>query len=307
MPATASTSTLCTRCNGTGQYHGTRRDGSAYVGSCFACQGYRSAFGRRGGFHRAPTPVAIPEATLPNVVSPILGLARGDAALMNFHDAYPRETEWLSNAQNAGNEFAMSLLGAIKRYGNLTLRQLAAVQRNLTPVANEPAVGIGTAGQPVTETQVRAGAAVLLTSLIPATRLADILPTPIMIDATPLRRALDAAAASGLRKVRLTLGRVEFKLSGSRFRNGGAGMILCYHEGSYAGHIDRANVFHNTAGRVVSHAALMAFGLAASDPRAAAQAHGNDTGNCACCRRLLSDPPSVMAGIGPVCIRRFGF
>lgn len=41
-----------------------------------------------------------------------------------------------------------------------------------------------------------------------------------------------------------------------------------------------------------------------ADPVAAALAYGQETGECACCGRELSDPVSVYGGIGPICLER---
>ncbi len=139
-------------------------------------------------------------------------------------------------------------------------------------------------------------------------------PAPITIPADPVRRAMDAAAASGLRKVSLTLGQVTFKLSGSRFRNGRAGMILCYENGSYAGYIDRTDVFHTAQHRTVTESMLTAFRAAAADPQAAARTartgygllfllpssadrsaerhDGHQSGLCAAFRLALIDKPA---------------
>lgn len=239
---------VCSRCNGTGVWHSPRAN---FTGPCFACQ-------------------------------PTTGSCRQDAGARNwtaFYQRYPLEGEWLLGNERH-NEFAASLIRGCRRYGGLTPRQLAAVQRNLGQSVTAPPVS-----QPV------------------LTRIND----RIIIEADPVRRALDAAAASGLRKVRLDLGRVTFKLSGSRWRHG-AGMILCYEGGSYAGWIDRQNGWHAAyLHPVVTEEKLNAFRAAAADPQAAARTHGQDTGYCSCCRRLLTDPPSVMAGIGPICIQRFGW
>lgn len=304
MPATATAT--CTRCNGSGQYNGTRRDGSSYTAPCFACQGYSAGYrGPRARFPRlAPTPVDV-AARSP---LPALGMARGPAAIAAFGAAEPAAYAWLVTSQEAGNEFAMSLLRGISRYGNLTPRQLAAVQRNLPKEAQVAAVvDIGASlRQQVADTG--AGFAIVPAPVFtPRTDVPIATPVQVTIDAGPLRAALDAAAASGLRKVRLDLGAVTFKRTGPTFRAGGEGHILCYHAGSYCGRIDRANVWHARLGVSVSAEAMAAFTLAATDPEAAARAHGADTTRCSCCRRTLTDPVSVMQGIGPVCIERFGW
>jgi hypothetical protein len=56
---------------------------------------------------------------------------------------FPREAQWL-DANAASNSFAASLRASLMRYGSLTDRQLAAVQRSLAPRA--AAVSVGGAG-----------------------------------------------------------------------------------------------------------------------------------------------------------------
>lgn len=41
------------------------------------------------------------------------------------------------------------------------------------------------------------------------------------------------------------------------------------------------------------------------DPKAAAAAHGIESGNCSVCGRDLTDPKSIALGIGPVCLGNF--
>jgi len=43
------------------------------------------------------------------------------------------------------------------------------------------------------------------------------------------------------------------------------------------------------------------------DPKAAAAAHGQASGNCSICGRDLTDPDSIALGIGPVCIETAGW
>jgi len=360
MPAEIATST-CQRCNGTGEYHGTRRDGSFYVGACFGCNGMRRA-------RYAPRDPRYPHVPRMIISAPTLATnERGDLSATpaghtsrqpradrNWHDfatRYPAEAAWLLSP--ASGDFGQSLINGCRRYGGLTPRQLASVQRNVRtqpapavvsggaengavvmtngqgvtairepnghvrPAA--PIVGATPDGVPVTESDVRNGAQVTLSSMVDVIRTERMMETApfasaadagcniFLIEATNVRRAMDAAAASGLRKVRLVLGAVTFKLSGRMFRNGGAGMILCYREGAYKGYIDRNDLFHKSPNAILTANDIAAFRGCASDPQAAARTHGQDTGHCACCRRLLTDPVSVMSSVGPICARRFGW
>lgn len=295
MPTTTATVT-CERCNGTGQYHGTRRDGSSYIGRCFACQGYQ----RTG--HRSCRTGTVAAPAVPVTITPRMAA---------FQAQYPAEFAWLQANSAAGVGFASSLLAGMARYGGLTPRQLAAVQRNLgqveQPVAAEPAL----VHRPTeAEIQILAGGAPVLQEQREAVAAAhpDLAARvlPVTIDMTQIFAAFDAAAASGLRKVRLTLGDIELRRTGERFRHG-SGNVMIYLSGQYRGYVSRDNVFHLGVGRVLTPTEADHVRTAVANPRAAAATHGHDTGYCSCCRRLLTDPPSVMAGIGPVCIRRFGW
>lgn len=44
----------------------------------------------------------------------------------------------------------------------------------------------------------------------------------------------------------------------------------------------------------------------AENPLEAATKYGRSTGNCCCCGRELTDPESVAAGIGPICVTKWG-
>ena len=373
MPSTATASPApCTRCNGTGNWVNPRN--SADVRPCFSCQPGASAgaYSWRRNNRRFAAPAATnlvnPVAPAMNgadgaapVLRPATGLPRGIAAWDAFKVAHPTEHGWIQGACAAGNDFALSLQRGIFRYGNLTPRQLAAVQRNLPTVAYAPdsaaardaghaagAAGMVDAQESAAAPRETAAEHMQRASeLFAATRAARVttpdaaitdtpdamaaagfegesatvaaavIPTPapaprpveaVRVDVGAILPAMDAARASGLRKVRLTLGSVEFRLSGPNFRYG-ANVLLAYFRGTYAGWINREGAF--TSSRRLSPSleseALDAFRTAAANPQAAARTHGHDTGHCSCCRRLLTDPVSVMAGIGPVCAERFGW
>jgi hypothetical protein len=44
----------------------------------------------------------------------------------------------------------------------------------------------------------------------------------------------------------------------------------------------------------------------AADPYAAAKLYGQNTGNCSCCGRELTNSLSISLGIGPICREKFG-
>lgn len=284
MPTTSPATATCERCNGTGQYHGTRRDGTSYIGRCFACQGYQ-----RSG-HRSYRTGTVAAPTVPVTITPRMAA---------FQAQYPAEFAWLQANSAAGVGFASSLLAGMARYGGLTPRQLAAVQRNLgqvepvaTAAVNPPDVTESLQSQ-IAETGT---AAVVITPPAP--------PAPVTIDMSQIFAAFDAAAASGLRKVRLTLGDIELRRTGERFRHG-SGNVMIYLNGQYRGYVSRDNVFHLGVGRVLTPTEADHVRAAVADPQSAARTHGLDSNHCSCCGKLLTDPVSTMTGIGPICLRRY--
>lgn len=312
-PATAAAT--CLRCNGTGQWVNPRN--SADIRPCFGCQPTA-----RPRFYRRPyaAPVAAP-AIAPEEVArrQAIAAAAFDPAALTGHDATcyartPAVFRWLwDNA--ASNEFAASLLRGLRRYGGLTPRQQAAVERNLQRATDERA-------EPRRDVPAAEMAAVIQRAIDANPERFAPAPTPVTFDIARIAAALDAAAASGLRKVRLTFGAMELRLSGPTFR-AGSGLILVYFNeagannarqrfgsADYLGYIQRNGEFRPAARLGMNPppaGALDMLRTICADPAAASRTFGHDTGHCACCRRLLTDPPSVMAGIGPVCAQRFGF
>jgi len=45
----------------------------------------------------------------------------------------------------------------------------------------------------------------------------------------------------------------------------------------------------------------------AANPKEVAIEYGRATGKCSCCGRVLTDPDSIAAGIGPICAEKWGF
>jgi hypothetical protein len=99
-------------------------------------------------------------------------------------------------------------------------------------------------------------------------------------------------------------GRVQLRLRGvtlkavTKGRNQGA--LYLYREGEYAGKITPEGVCYS----LVAAQLAPALEQATRDPVAAAQDYGRDTGSCSCCGRTLTDPVSIWAAIGPICLER---
>lgn len=68
-----------------------------------------------------------------NLITPAQAAARS-AIFSVWAEQHPAEAQWIET-QSEANDFARSLRAGIHRWGGLTDRQLAAVQRNLAPRA----------------------------------------------------------------------------------------------------------------------------------------------------------------------------
>jgi hypothetical protein len=99
-------------------------------------------------------------------------------------------------------------------------------------------------------------------------------------------------------------GRVQLRLQGVTVKavtkGNNAGALYLYREGDYCGKITPSGVCYSPVAQQLEPT----LAQATSDPVAAAQAYGRDTGSCACCGRTLTDPVSIWAAIGPICLER---
>jgi hypothetical protein len=100
-------------------------------------------------------------------------------------------------------------------------------------------------------------------------------------------------------------GRVQLRLREkitlkSVTRGNNAGALYLYRGGEYAGKITPEGTCYSPIHPEIQPVLTEAT----ADPVAAAQAYGRDTGSCACCGRTLTDPVSIWAAIGPVCLER---
>lgn len=124
---------------------------------------------------------------------------------------------------------------------------------------------------------------------------------PVVSDEA-LRAAFDSAKASGLRRPRITLGDVVVKPAGASSSNPGA---LYVTEGeTYLGKIIAGRFQRSGACTPVQADRIAEL---VSDPKAAIEAYGHETGICAICGLTLTNPESIERGIGPICAERWGF
>lgn len=253
----------CPKCGGTGRFTGYS---GRLMGPCYHCEG-------RGGFMRKTT---AEQRAASHQRAAVRKANAAQANIDNFAAAFPPEYQWLTGAAATGFEFAISILDAIRKYGDLTEKQFASVAS-----ATEKA-------------RLRAEAKAAQAAAPKAT-----------LDMTKLAAAFAAALEKGLQKPILRFEGFSASLAPSYGRNAGA--IYLKNGDTYLGKVVGGQF--TPAYAVADQQAAITAKVQAimADPVAAAVAYGRATGKCSCCGRTLTDPESVAAGIGPICAGKFGF
>ncbi len=234
------------------------------VGRCFKCKGtgkltYKSS----------------PEARAANRESAAAArLRKSKRNWEAFIESNAAEALWIER-KTPSFEFAYNMRLAVEKYGELTERQMATVQRLMVLDAEREAARASAAAAPRRD-----------------------------IDVTRIVAAFEAAKASGLKRIKMEIAGVEFSRAPDTGRNPGAVYVKI--DGTYVGKILEGK-FAPAAAFAQSENGFERMQAVAADPSAAAKAHGIKTGNCSCCGRLLTDPVSIANGIGPICADRFGF
>lgn len=194
--------------------------------------------------------------------------ANADAGLTQLLEALGAEgLQWLTNA--TWSDFYQDLLGKAKKYGSLSEKQLACVVN-------------GYAKQQARDAAKNASA-----------------PT---FDLVKINELFATALSNGIAKPKLVFGELKLSLAPANGKNGGC--LYVKDSGEYAGKITPEGQFFAVRGsRETIPAELQAI---AEDPKNAAIKHGQATGNCACCNRLLTNAKSIEIGIGPICLENWG-
>lgn len=170
-------------------------------------------------------------------------------------------------AEAPKNEFAASLKAFFEKRGYLTEKQVAAIEKNLAKAA------------------------------APA-------PAGIEADVGVLEEAFATAKGNGIQRPRITLSGFTFKPAPATGKNPGAVYVTEGKGGEYLGKVLGGKFLRAS---VCSNERAAEIVAAAADPHGAAVNYGKVTGRCAVCSRLLTDPASIAAGIGPICAGNFGW
>lgn len=195
-----------------------------------------------------------------------------------WKEAYPAEAAWL-RANDGRSEFARSLSDGLEKYGHLTPNQLAAVQRAIVKDAEFKTKR----EQEATERQVDMGGT----------------------GQAKLVAALNQAKTKMQRQPSLIVGDIDFQRAPDTGKNPGAVYVRSRSTDTYLGKLTPAGAFQPS--RECTEETKAQVATIMLDPLAAAIEHGKLTGECACCKRKLTDPVSVANGIGPICAQNFGW
>jgi hypothetical protein len=177
------------------------------------------------------------------------------------------EIKWI--IANAGtNDFAQSLDMQLKRTGNLSEKQVAAVTRIINRPAAAPIAAVTAVGSGV----------------------------------EAMQEAFATATGNGLKRPKMRLGDFVLKLAPATGRNAGAIYVTASDE--YLGKIADGAFTPSRECDAAKQAEIVAL---CANPVESAIAYGKRTGICACCGRELTDPESIERGIGPICAEKYGF
>lgn len=257
----------CKKCDGKGKV----TIGWTFVrlASCFGCNG-------TGKLTFKTSPEQRARAKANTGTRKVKAVEDKAAQIQVWRDDNKAEAAWLDEAAGRGFEFAVSLSAALTKYGSLTEKQLAAVQKC--------AIASG-------ERQLKwAAEKVEAASAAPA------------ISVEAIEVAFAKAKASGIRYPRLRLDDYVFTPAPDSGKNAGAVYIKSGDQ--YLGKILGGRLFatrectQEASGRIVA---------ASSDPHRAAVAYGQKFGSCAVCGRELTDHTSIERGIGPICAGKYGW
>ena len=257
----------CSACNGTGvwqkTYLSTIHGYKTYKNKCFKCQG-------KGGFKTSPEDRAKAKKAR---VAKKEKMEKENFKF--FNDAHPEELEYIvmtkfkiDDPTNSYKDFLESLMDTIYKYGELSEKQLAAVQKGMAKAK---------------EWEAKKNK--------PKAR----------IDLTPIREKL----AKGKEKLKKPVIRAgdTFKFTFAPETGKNAGYVYVRHHDQYIGKVAENGDFFPYQATPEQITYLKEF---AKDPIKELKTYGRNTGNCGLCGRGLSVKESVKRGYGPICADNYG-
>jgi hypothetical protein len=191
-----------------------------------------------------------------------------------FIAAQPAAAGWMMDKADRF-EFARSMREAVEKYGDLTERQMQAVERCMARDVERDAAR--------------------------AEQRAQLQSRSEGVDASKIVAAFEQAKAKGLKYIQMQFKGLRMSRAPDSGKNPGA-IYVKTHEAQYLGKIMNG-VF--SPSRECTAGQQAAIVVIAADPEAAAKVYGLETGTCSCCGRELTNKLSIELGIGPICREKF--
>lgn len=255
----------CPKCAGSGHY---RAPSSLGHNQCLKCKG-------KGILYFAK-PAA--ERKLAREKAAVRKEVKADKVLADFEAKNPEIAAWW-NGEGKDFSFASSLREAVRKYGDLTPRQLGAALKCIEAVAAKKVAAEAREVHAQTLGPVDVGA---------------------------ILKALNKAKSNGLKnpKIRLLAGETNIVIYFASAHGNNAGSLYVKNnvEDLYLGKITDGKFYR---GRGVCDDLETDIIKACSDPSTAAVAYGQRTGECSCCGRELTNAQSIARSIGPICFEKF--
>lgn len=244
----------CPACKGSGNFISYS---GRVVGSCFKCKG-------KGKVSKRIVAAAKAKITRQqNLENKIVNFIEEHEAEYNF---IKKNAEW--------SDFYRSMFDAVNTYGQLSEKQLIAVQNGITKAAAKRE-------EKQKQRNEKMGGEV---------------------NVSAIEKLFDNARESGLKKLAFRTEGMKISAAKETSRNPGA--LYVEHNGVYSGKIIGGQFIPNYAAKEDTLAAILDI---ATNPLEKARFYGRETGICSCCGRELTDPISVANGIGPICENKWGF
>ena len=256
----------CKACRGTGTFFSY--SGRA-VGTCFKCQGKGVLFFRQSLEKREQQATKRAEN-------------KADAAQKvlvdrdNWITANREDYVWMTSQRTF--EFAIAIVEALNKFGNLTEKQHATVTR--LRIANDAR-----------------------NALLNEQTAAREVNAPV-VSVEQIEVAFANARQNGIKRPKMKLAGYKFTEAPATGRNVGALYVIRVQDDQYLGKIANGKFIRvrdcseGEAGEIVA---------IASNPHESAIAYGQRTGNCAICSRELTNHASIDLGIGPICASKYGW
>ncbi len=246
----------------------------------------------------------------------------------DYKQSNPAIIEWLEESISNNNNFAISLMSSINKYGGLTDGQENAVLKSLNKecgprtqnkIDNYKSQYPAVYKWIVDNSESNGFAKSLLNSLNyhgsltqgqtnAVVRQIDSQNSVVSFDKNSFDKIVTIfsnAKAAGLKRPKLTVDGVQLSLAPITGKNAGCLYVKTSGGyGDYLGKITADGQFYKS--RECEDNNIKTIEAIAHDPLAKAVEHGRKTGNCACCSRPLTNKESVEIGIGPVCKVKWG-